>query len=175
MTRRYIVALFQRLIKEAQKCIGLVGYKLTPNKNGMVSAGDLMRQPCAFEIHFADNYNFHEKRTNGMHVVISSSDYKLIEYSTDPREGTQTRTFGSPTDVARHCASAQIIVATNISLSHDEEYKPLNPKESFEQLKRQVELVQEHKQILIERLECYLRSRKVRLISWLIKTISKSA
>lgn len=174
MTERYLFVLLQHLIREAQKSIGLVAYKLTPDRNGMVSAGDLMRQPWAFEMHVARSYNFNEKRTHGMHVVISNTDYKLIQYSSDPREGTQARTFASPIDVARHCASSQMTVATHLSMSRDEECKSINPKESFEQLKRHSELIQQHKHTLEERLEHYLSSRKARLINWLIRTLSKS-
>lgn len=174
MTERYLFVLLQHLIREAQKSIGLVAYKLTPDRNGMVSAGDLMRQPWAFEMHVARSYNFNEKRTHGMHVVISNTGYKLIQYSSDPREGTQARTFAAPIDVARHCAASQMTVATNLSMSQDEECKSINPKESYEQLKRYSEMIQQHKHTLEERLEHYLSSRKARLINWLIKTLSKS-
>jgi hypothetical protein len=175
MTERYLFVLFQHLIRGAQKSIGLVAYKLTPDRNGMVSVGDLMRQPWTFEIYVARRYNFSEKRTRGMHVVISSTDYKLIQYSTDPREGTQARTFASPIDVARQCAASQIMVATNLSMSRDEECKSLNPKESFEQLMRYSELIQQHKRMFEEKLERYLISRKTKLINLLIKKLSKSA
>lgn len=107
--------------------------------------------------------------------MISRADYKVIEYSPDPREGTQTTTFASPTNVARHCALIQINEATNMSLSRDKEFTALNPKESFEQLKRYSELIQQHQQTVKERLEGYLRSRKARLINWLIKVLANSA
>ena len=126
-----------------------------------------------FEIHFVHKYNFNEKRTQGNHVVISNTDYKLIEYSSDPREGTQTRTFASSIDVARHCAASQIMIATNQSMSRDDECKALNPKTSYEQLVRHTELIQQHKRMFENMLERYLISRKARLINWLINKLSK--
>ncbi|MCE2837978.1 MAG: hypothetical protein LW834_13615 [Cyanobium sp. 49614_E6] len=136
MTRRYIIALFQRLIKNAQKQIGIVSFKIAQDENGMVSMGDLMRQPRRFEIYFTDNYKFNENQAHGFHIVISATEYMLIEYSSDPREGIQTRSFLTPADVSRHCALAQLTVAANISLSRDKEYKSLDPKKSYEQLMR---------------------------------------
>lgn len=111
MTRRYIIALFQRLIKKAQKQIGIVSFKIAQDENGA--------------------------------------------------------------DVSRHCALAQLTVAANISLSRDKEYKSLDPKKSYEQLMRQIVLVQEHRQMLTERIDRYLRSKEARLISWLIKSLPK--
>jgi hypothetical protein len=173
MTRRYIIALFQRLIKKAQKQIGIVSFKIAQDENGMVSMGELMRQTRRFEIYFADNYKFNENQAHGFHIVISATDYKLIEYSSDPREGIQTRSFLTPADVSRHCALAQLTVAANISLSRDKAYKSLDPKKSYEQLMRQIVLVQEHRQMLTERIDHYLRSKEARLISWLIKSLPK--
>ncbi len=175
MNEKYLAALSQRLIREAQKSIGLVAYRLTPDKNGMVQAGDLMRQPWTFEIHTASNYNFDEKRTRGMHVVVSAANYKLFQYSPNPREGTQARTFSSFIDLARYCTAAQMTAATNLSMPHDEEFKSLKPKESYEQLKRYAELIEKRKRVLEEKLERYLESRRARLINWLIKALSKSA
>jgi hypothetical protein len=174
MTERYIFVLLQHLIKGAQKSIGLVAYKPVPDRDGMVSVSDFMRQLWVFEMHIARSYNFNEKRTHGAHVVISNAGYKLIQYSSDPREGMQKRTFSAPIDVARHSATSQMRVATNLSMSRDEECRSINPKESFEQLKRYSELIQKHERTLEERLEHYLSSTEVRLINWLIKMLSKS-
>lgn len=170
-----LFALLKYLIRDTQKSIGLVAYKVVPDRNGMVSAGDLMRQPWSFEAYVSRDYNFNEKRTRGTHVVISNADFKVIQYSSDPREGTQARTFASASDVARHFASFQMTSAVNMSMARDEECKSLNPKESFEQLKRYSDLIQQHKQALERKLDTFLGSRKVRFINWLIKILSKSA
>jgi hypothetical protein len=49
----------------------------------------------------------------------------------------------------------------------------LDPKKSYEQLMRRIVLVQEHRQMLTERIDHYLRSKEARLISWLIKSLPK--
>lgn len=171
----YLFVLLKNLIRDAQKSIGLVAYKLAPDRNGMVSVGDLMRQPWSFEAYVSRDYNFDEKRIRGTHVVISKTDLKVIQYSSDPREGTQARTFVSASDVARHFALFQMTAAINMSMERDEEYKSLNPKESFEQLKRSSDLIQLHRLALEKRLDKFLGSRKARLITRLIKILSKSA
>ena len=170
-----LFALFQKLIGDAQKSIGLVSYKLTPDQNGMVSVGDLMKQPWTFEFHVAYECNYNEKTTCGSHVVISKSDYKVIQYSSDPREGIQTRTFASSIEVARYVASLQIMTAINQSMSQDDECRSLNPKGSYEQLKRHSDLIQQHRRMLEERLDQYLKSIKARLINLLISKLSKLA
>ena len=50
-------------------------------------------------------------------------------------------------------------------MARDEECKSLNPKESFEQLKRYSDLIQQHKLVLEKRLDKFLSSRKARLIN----------
>lgn len=65
--------------------------------------------------------------------------------------------------------------AVNMAMARDEECNSLNPKESFEQLKRYSDLIQQHKLVLETKLDKFLGSRKARLISWLIKMLSKSA
>jgi hypothetical protein len=122
------LTLFQILINEAQKSIGLVAYNIIPDQNGMVSAGDLMNQPWTFEIFVSSRYDFNEKRSIGRHVVIGKTEFKLIQYSSDPREGTQRRKFFLPSDAARYCTLLQIMVAARLSESFNEELKSLNPK-----------------------------------------------
>lgn len=174
MYEKYLKVLSQLLLREAQESIGLIAFRLTPDKDGMVQAGDLMRQPWKVEIHSARNYNFDEKRSLGMHVLVSRDNYKLYKYSSDPREGTQAITFTNFIDIARYCTASQMTAATSLSMAQDEELKSLKPKESYEHLKRYTELIQQHKHVLEERLERYLKSRRAKIINWLIRTLSKS-
>lgn len=171
----YLFMLLQYLIRDAQRSIGLVAYKVAQDRNGMVSLGDVMRQPWTFETHVSSDYNFDVKRNHGKHVVISKTDFNVIQYSSDPREGTQTRTFVSAADVARHFCSLQMTVAINESIFREEDCNSLNPKKSFEQLKRYSDLIQQHRLVLETRLDKFLSSRKARLINLLIKVLSKSA
>ena len=158
----------------------IIGWKefemeVVRDKNGMVSVGDIARQPWPFEAYVSRHYNFNERRTCGTHVVISRNEFKVIRYSPDPRDGTQAESFSSPVDVARHFVSFQMTTATNMSMARDEKYKSINPRESSEQLGQYIELIKQHEQALKRKIDTLHDSRKVKLINCLIKILSKVA
>lgn len=159
------------MIRKSQQAIGLVPYRVVPDARGMVSGSVLLAQPWRYDVFRARDYDFAAKRTSGSHVIVARGDYRVIQYSSDPREGTTTRRFDSMTQAAAHCAKIQMTAAVSIAMAKDKRHVP-SARRSFEELKAWSDSLDKYQAVLETRLARFLDEPATRRANWLIDLLA---
>jgi hypothetical protein len=175
MKKWYVIFLCKRLINGAQKSVGLKYKKVKVSNTGKFNLGDVLRNPWRYSFCMIDEYETLNKTTDKPYIVIGSGIYKYHAYSNDPREPGVFKEFDNFINVVEFCAERVQVVATNISMRKDKNFKETIGVMTHEEFTNWSNLLQAHEKKVKLKLSKYLNGAVPKFINWQIMKLTQNA